>query len=89
MTAQIYVFPLERRVGYIRDKAAKLLNRRDRTDADRYLDGTVLACSADSLLRLGFSNEEICVQLTALRAAIIAESWRVVMTSAQASAESA
>jgi hypothetical protein len=89
MPAQIFVFPLDRRVGYVRDKAAKLLIRRDRADADRYIED-VLAYSRGSLARFGcIPPEKVERELHGLRAAVMAESWRILMETREASAERA
>jgi hypothetical protein len=90
VTADLYIFPLARRIGYIREKASKLLNRRDRADADRYLDEMVIGCSHDSLARFGrFPAAEIERELDSLRSAVIAESWRQVMTRGRVDTERA
>lgn len=77
MVAEILIFPMHRRVGYIRQKARKVLNRRDRADVDRYLDTEVLACQRGSLSRFNLPPEVIERELRSLRGAIDAYAWRL------------
>ena len=78
MTAQLLPFPLHRRVDFVRRQAGFVATRRPGQD-NKYL-ANQLRKQAETMAGRGFSEAVIEREIAALRGAINAAAWRLVMS---------
>lgn len=81
MTAQLLPFPLHRRADLVRRQAQHVATRRPGQDS-KYL-ARQLAIQAETMAKRGFAAEVIEREILALRGAINATAWRLVMLGAE------